>query len=89
MQVIPLSRTDTLGDRKSKTLIAVYQPQLELVNVNPADIHWQARIHMWHVKRHTNKRGEEAGKQGCVGITPGAAAPRPPQFAEVRLRRCC
>lgn len=35
MQVIPLSRTDTLGDRKSKTLIAVYQPQLELVNVNP------------------------------------------------------
>lgn len=56
----PLSRNDTLGGMKSKALIAVYQLQLELVNVNPADIHWQARIHMRHVKRHTQTR---AGKR--------------------------
>lgn len=60
MQVIPLSRNDTLGDMKNKTLVAVYQLQLELVNVNPADIHWQARIHMRRVKRHTQTR---AGKR--------------------------
>lgn len=45
---------------EEQTLIAVYQLQLELVNVNPADIHWQARIHMRHVKRHTKTR---AGKR--------------------------
>lgn len=63
----PFSRTDTLGDRKSKTLIAVYQPQLELVNVNPADIRWQARVHMWHVKRHTQTRaGKKQGNRDVL-----------------------
>lgn len=41
---------------KSKTLIAVYQLQLELVNVNPANIHWQAQIHMRRVRRRTQTR---------------------------------
>lgn len=60
MQVTPSSRNDTLGDMKSKTLTAVYQLQLELVKVNPADIHWQAWIHMRRVKRHTQT---SAGKR--------------------------
>lgn len=55
-----LSFRNRLGHMRSKTLIAVYQLQLELVNVNPAAIHWQARIHMRHVKRHTKTR---AGKR--------------------------
>lgn len=49
-----------LGRTRSKTLIGVYQLQLELVNVNPADTHWQARVHMWHAERHTKTR---AGKR--------------------------
>lgn len=59
MQATPSFR-NRLGHMRSKTLIAVYQLQLELVNVNPAAIHWQARIHMRHVKRHTKTR---AGKR--------------------------
>lgn len=59
MQVSPSFRS-ILGHMRSKTLIAVYQLQLELVNVNPADIHWQARTHMQHAERHTKTR---AGKR--------------------------
>jgi len=64
MKGTALSRNDTRGDTKSNTLIAVYQLQLELVSVNPADIHWQARIHMRRVKRHRQTR---AGKRQGIG----------------------
>lgn len=67
MQVTSLSRNDTLGDMKSKTLIAVYQPQLELVKVYPADIHWQAQIHVRCVKRHTQTRvGKRQGNRDVL-----------------------
>lgn len=89
MQVIPLSRNDTLGDMKNKTLVAVYQLQLELVNVNPADIHWQAQIHMRRVKRHTQTRaGKRQGNRDVLAPLLEQQLPALPGLPSLLMSGC-
>lgn len=84
-----LSRNDTLGDMKSKTLIAVYRPQLELVKVYPADIHWQARIHVWCVKRHTQTRaGKRQGNRDVLAALLEQQLPALPRLPSSLMSGC-